>query len=154
MVLFGSVAIFGQYGSAFLERGRYQRVADLAATAAAQRMQADYPRLFAPPVLPGGAPNPMHMSRVQYIANARRSATKAAAVNHAGNRLKSVSFGVPPAPASVTVSISGTHDVDVPLGASRASTGVSLRAKATARLAFSLGDLPGPLPATASGGGY
>jgi LAS superfamily LD-carboxypeptidase LdcB len=152
--MFAGVAAFGQYGSAFVERGRYQRMADLSAVAAAQSMRRDYPRLFMPPVLPDGTPNPEYMSRAEYTTRARASARQAAAVNHALNRLRSVSFDRAPAPASVTVSISGSHHVDVPFAKSAQGNAVQLRAQAKAQLAFAVGSLPGPMPAVASGGGY
>src|SRR4051794_28652991 len=52
------------YGQALGSRGRYQRVADLAAISAARVMRSTYPRLFEPPVLPDGIPNPNYMSRL------------------------------------------------------------------------------------------
>jgi hypothetical protein len=51
-------------GGAVTGAGRVQRAADLAALSAARSMRDDLPRLLAPPVLPGGAPNPAHLSRV------------------------------------------------------------------------------------------
>jgi hypothetical protein len=154
IVVFGGVAAFGQYGTAFLERGRFQRVADLSATAAAQSMRRDYPRLFAPPVLPDGAPNPMYMSRTTYVGRAHAAAKKVAMLNHAGERLRLVEFDRTPAPAAVSVSVAGSHEVSVPLAKTARRQSVRLRAKATARLSFAVGSLPGPLPDTASGGGY
>ena len=69
------------YGQALGARGRYQRVADLAAISAARVMRTTYPRLFEPPVLPDGIPNPNYMSRPQYLALARAAAGSAAVRN-------------------------------------------------------------------------
>src|SRR5213596_379807 len=87
MVLFAGllIAVAGAflfaYGQALGSRGRYQRVADLAATSAARVMRTSYPRLFEPPVLPDGIPNPHYMSRPQYLALARAAAGSAAVRN-------------------------------------------------------------------------
>src|SRR5205085_9203312 len=56
------------YGQALGSRGRHQRVADLAAISAARVMRTSYPRLFEPPLLPDGLPNPAYMSKLQYLA--------------------------------------------------------------------------------------
>src|SRR5205823_11671332 len=74
-------AVLVAYGQALGARGRYQRVADLAAMSAARVMRTTYPRLFEPPVLPDGIPNPNYMSRPQYLALARAAAGSAAARN-------------------------------------------------------------------------
>jgi Putative Flp pilus-assembly TadE/G-like len=69
------------YGQALGSRGRYQRVADLAAISAARVMRSSYPRLFEPPVLPDGLPNPMYMSKLQYLALAWAAAGSGAVRN-------------------------------------------------------------------------
>ena len=48
-------------------RGDLQSAADLAALAAARAMHDAYPRLFEPALL-GGAPNPRHLERADYLA--------------------------------------------------------------------------------------
>src|SRR4051812_34192338 len=101
------------YGQAMGSRGRYQRVADLSAISAARVMRTSYPRLFEPPLLPDGLPNPMYMSKPQYLALARAAAGSAAVRN--GVRL---AFG----------------DVTFPDLLSFAPTRVSVRLKRTARL--------------------
>src|SRR3954466_2848785 len=73
------------YGQAMGSRGRYQRVADLAAISPARVMRTSYPRLFEPPLLPDGVPNPMYMSKPQYLVLARAAAGSAAVRN--GGRL-------------------------------------------------------------------
>src|SRR3954464_15280077 len=62
------------FGNALGARGRYQRAADLAAISAAQVMRDLYPRLFEPPFLEPGVPNPRHLDEGEY-----RSAAVAAA---------------------------------------------------------------------------
>src|SRR4051795_13586287 len=69
------------YGQALGSRGRHQRVADLSAMSAARVMRTSYPRLFEPPLLPDGLPNPMYMSKLQYLALARAAAGSAAVRN-------------------------------------------------------------------------
>ncbi len=154
VAVFAGVAAFAQFGAAFVDRGRYQRVADVTAIAAAQSMRRDYPRLFAPPVLPNGAPNPMHLSRREYTARARGAARASARRNHANSRLRRISFGASPAPTVVTVSLAGDHRVTLPFDRSPRSTSVRVTANAKAQLSFAVGSLPDPLPGTATGGGY
>src|SRR3954449_11807611 len=101
------------YGQALGSRGRHQRVADLAAISAARVMRTSYPRLFQPPVLPDGAPNPLYMSKPQYLALARAAAGSAAVRN--GIRL-------------------GIGDVTFPDLVSFAPTQVRVRLRRTARL--------------------
>lgn len=63
-------------------RGRNQRAADLAALGGARAMRASYDRLFAPAVL-FGEPNPAHLSRAAYLAQARERALATARLNGA-----------------------------------------------------------------------
>lgn len=146
------VALFAQYGGALAARGRDQRAADLSAAAAGRRMAADYPRLFEPPVLPSGTPNPHYLSPARFRLRARAAAIRVAAMNHDGGRLDGVRFGASPTPSGVTVSTSNRHQVSVP--GSNEKRSVMVRARARAELRFSFPSMPGPLPATGSGGGY
>jgi hypothetical protein len=162
--------VLAAFGQAYGARGRAQRGADLAAVTAAQTMQRLYPRLFEPPMLSPGVPNPRHLSSAQYVAMARVAAVRAGRANGVPVRLADVSFGPsasagetgrardgpPRAPASegafaptrVTVAVRDSAAVRVTQrGAPRA---VPVRARATAELA----PTGGTLPATASGGGY
>src|SRR5215218_9776143 len=68
------VAIAG----AITGKGRAQRAVDLAAISAARSMRDDLPRLLSPPRLPDGAPNPSHITKSAYLAEARDSALAAA----------------------------------------------------------------------------
>ena len=65
-------------------KGRAQRAADLAALSAARSMRDDLPRLLSPALLPGGIPNPHHLSKAAYLLRARAAALRAAAANGVG----------------------------------------------------------------------
>lgn len=161
MVFFG-VAVFAQFGGAFVAKGRDQRVADLAATAAAKQMGSDYPRLFLPPLLANRVPNPLYLSVSRYRDRALATAIRSARANGAEARVQSVRLGSGGAlatssspPTSVTVKTERRHTVQVPAGnASESRRSVRVTATATAELRFSFGALPDPNPRTSSGGGY
>lgn len=81
-------------------------VADLAALAGAEAMRVAQPRLFEPPTLDRGVPNPRHLERAAYLALARRAALATARRN--GAREVSVAFpdadALAPTRIAVTVS--------------------------------------------------
>jgi Putative Flp pilus-assembly TadE/G-like len=60
-LLLGLAVVFFAFGSALGSKGKHQRAADLAAVSAGQVMRDLYPRLFEPPVLANGLPNPRHL---------------------------------------------------------------------------------------------
>ena len=68
-------------GGAVTGKARVQRAADLAALSGARSMRDDFERLFVPTRLPGGAPNPAHLSKPEYLGRAERAATEAARHN-------------------------------------------------------------------------
>ncbi len=68
-------------GGALTGTARAQRAADLVALSGARSLRDDFPRLFTPPRLPGGAPNPRHLDRREYLARASEAARQAAARN-------------------------------------------------------------------------
>ena len=68
-------------GGALTGAARAQRAADLVALSGARSLRDDFPRLFTPPRLPGGAPNPRHLDRREYLARASEAARQAAARN-------------------------------------------------------------------------
>src|SRR5215218_8126800 len=74
----------GAWGMALGTRGKHQRAADLAAVSAARAMADVYPRLFEPPVLPGGTPNPRHLSLAAYEQLGRDAALRAGRRNGVG----------------------------------------------------------------------
>src|SRR5688500_19217086 len=76
-LLAGTLVLFG-FGQALGTRGKHQRAADLAAVSAAQVMRDNYARLFEPPFLRAGVPNPRHLSTAPYLALARAAAQRGA----------------------------------------------------------------------------
>src|SRR4051794_5760583 len=142
------------YGQALGSRGRYQRVADLSAMSAARVMRTSYPRLFEPPVLPDGIPNPAYMSKLQYLALARAAAGSAAVRN--GTRLGIGDVTFPDllsfAPTRVRVRIRRTTRLRLPAFGGRRDAPLAVAAKATASImpAANVGAL---VPAL-GGGGY
>jgi soluble lytic murein transglycosylase-like protein len=149
-LLSGLVVLFA-FGQALGAKGRHQRAADLTAISAAQVMRDNYARLFEPPLLPNGAPNPRHLSNAAYLALARAAARRGAVRN--GLRAGAVAVRFPGAgfaPTRVTVEVRGEAAVRVP-GDDR-SRPVEVGAGATAELAPTSG---GPsMPDDAGGGGY
>jgi hypothetical protein len=141
-VVLAGALILGAFGQAYGARGHAQRVADLAAIAAAQSMRENYPRLFEPPA------SPRHLGREQYLALARDAAVHGAARNGGSIAAGDVAFPDSSsfAPTRVRVRVRDEARVRV----SRAARGrVPVKASATAELAPGAG-----LGALASGGGY
>lgn len=142
--------ILGAFGQALGAKGKHQRAADLAAMSSARTMAHLYPRLFEPPVLEGGIPNPRYLPLPEYLRRARAAAVTAARANGVAVAPTGVTFpGMSFAPTRVRVSVTGEGRLRV--GARRRS--VSVRARATAELSPGA-DVPLGMPATASGGGY
>ena len=139
------------FGQALGAKGRHQRAADLAAISAAQVMRDHYGRLFEPPVLWDGAPNPRHLSQAAFLALARAAAGRGAARN--GVPADRIGVGFPGAgfgTTRVTVKVRGRPDVSVP--GRRRRVAIPVRARATAELALDAGSFE--RAAYASGGGY
>ena len=152
VVLLG-VLVLAAFGQALGGKSRHARAADLAAMSAARQMRADFPRLFEPPVLPSGAPNPRHLPTAAYTARARATAVRGARRNGVALRLRDVSFpGGGFAPTRVAVKVVGTTPVRVEPGR-RPPRRIRVRARAVAELGpDSSATLQGP--ARGSGGGY
>ena len=149
-VLLAVTLVLFAFGNALGAKGRHQRAADLAAVSAAQVMRDLYPRLFVPPFLAPGVPNPRHLEQGTYLALARAAAVRGAGRNGARIALGDVSFpGDAFAPTRVRVRVRG--DAGVRIGERRRER-VPVRAQATAEVSPGLG--AGGLPAIASGGGY
>ena len=68
-ILFAA-ALLAALGGALTGTARVQRAADLVALSGARSLRDDFPRLFTTPRLPGGAPNPRHLDRREYLARA------------------------------------------------------------------------------------
>jgi Transglycosylase SLT domain/D-alanyl-D-alanine carboxypeptidase len=149
-LLTGLMVLFA-FGQAVGAKGRHQRAADLAAISAAQVMRDSYGRLFEPPLLPNGLPNPRHLSNAAYLALARAAARRGAVRN--GLRAGGVTVSFPAvgfAPTRVTVQVRSGATVRVP-GDDRPRP-VEVGARATAELAPDLSGLD--MPERAAGGGY
>src|SRR3954453_17262788 len=142
------------YGQALGSRGRYQRVADLTAMSAARVMRTSYPRLFEPPVLPDGIPNPAYMSKLQYLALARAAAGSAAVRNGVRLGIGDVSFPdlLSFAPTRVRVLIRKRPVLRLPSFGGRRLARLDVAAKARAAVRPSAG--VGALLPTIVRGGY
>jgi hypothetical protein len=146
--LLAGVLVLFAFGQALGARGKHQRAADLAAVSAAQVMRDNYPRLFEPPFLQTGVPNPRHLSTAAYLALARAAAHRGARRNGVGSARIDVAFpdgGF--APTRVSVALRGRADVRVAAG--RPPDRIDVQARATAEL-IPADDLSG----LADGGGY
>ena len=71
----GVLVLFG-FGQALGARSHAQRAADLSAVSAAQVMRRRFSRLFEPPFLEAGLPNPRHLSNAAYLSLARSAARR------------------------------------------------------------------------------
>ena len=148
--LLAGVLVLFAFGQALGTRGKHQRAADLAAVSAAQVMRDNYARLFEPPFLRAGVPNPRHLSTPAYLALARAAARRGARRNGADAARIEVAFpGGGFAPTRVSVAVRG--DAHVRVAAGRRPDRLAVRARATAEL------IPGSdleLSGLADGGGY
>jgi hypothetical protein len=150
-VVIAGALILAAFGQAYGARAKAQRVADLSAIAAAQAMRDAYPRLFEPPFLRPGIPNPRHVDRAAYLATARAAAVRGAQRNGGSLAPSDVHFpdAASFAPTQVSVEVRGDAPVRVQARGPDAQRHVPVHATATAELS------PGPATtATASGGGY
>ncbi len=138
-------------GGAVTAKGRAQRAADLAALSAARSMREDFARLFAPPLLPDGSPNPAHIDKRSYESRAADAAREAAAHNDLPAGAVRVTFPDGASPAPLRVAVEARPHIEVS-GVERGR--VRLRAEAAlAPPAPSIATSPGD-SATAVGGGY
>jgi Transglycosylase SLT domain/D-alanyl-D-alanine carboxypeptidase len=144
-------------GGAATGHGRVQRAADLAALSAARSMRDDVPRLLAPARLPGGAPNPRHLSRGEYLARARLAGVDAARRNQVDPARLRIEFpdaaANPPLRARATI-VGEVDPAQLPGGgrlADRAPIQVVARAVAEASAPASSWN---GMPSMAEGGGY
>lgn len=133
------VAIAG----AITGKGRAQRAADLAAISAARSMRDDLPRLLAPPALPNGVPNPVHMEKAVYLLRARTAAEGVAKANEVAAARLRISFpdAISFAPVRVKALVVGNVDTH--------------RVEASAVAEAAAPPMGGTsMPSMASGGGY
>jgi hypothetical protein len=144
-------------GGAATGRGRVQRAADLAALSAVRSMRDDTPRLLAPARLPGGGPNPRHLSHGEYLSRARLAAVDAARRNSVDPARLSIAFpdaaANPPLRASAT--IVGEIDPEHLPGGERLGDRPPIRvvARAVAEASAPVSSWTG-MPSMAEGGGY
>ena len=142
VLIAGGLLLFA-FGNALGARGRYQRAADLAAVSAAQVMRSLYPRLFEPPYLRPGLPNPRHLDDSEYRVAAVDAAVRGGRGNGVQVRPEDVTLAEGAfAPTRVTVRVRGEA-----LRRSR----IPIRARATAELSPTAN---GAFPGEAVGGGY
>jgi Transglycosylase SLT domain/D-alanyl-D-alanine carboxypeptidase len=156
LLLGGAVVLFA-FGQALGSKGRHQRAVDLAAVSGAQVMRDLYPRLFEPPVLANGLPNPRHLPLPVYLALARTAAVRGARGNGVSVYVAAVSFpGGGFAPTRIAVRVLGSVPVRTRLDERRGrgrGTAIPVRARAVAEITPDLGAAFG-MPAYGSGGGY
>jgi hypothetical protein len=149
-VLAGAGLLFA-FGNALGAKGRHQRAADLAAVSAAQVMRDLYPRLFEPPFIEPGVPNPRHLEEAEYRDLAVAAAVRGAKRNGVRLHTGDMTFGGAGfAPTRVAVNVRG--EARVRFGSGRRAVGhFPIVARATAELSPAAG---AALPGQASGGGY
>lgn len=129
-------------------KGRNQRAADLAALSGARAMRSGYERLFAPAVV-AGEPNPFHLARSAYLAQARTRALATARLN--GAEHVSVAFPDDEALAPTRIRITVRDPAVVEIAGRRRSTEVVAAAEAqltpgaTTAFASGAGEYRGPL---------
>jgi Transglycosylase SLT domain/D-alanyl-D-alanine carboxypeptidase len=148
-VLAGGLVLFG-FGQALGARGHAQRAADLSAISAAQAMRRNFPRLFEPPFLDAGRPNPRHLSSAAYLSLARAAARRGARRNGVQPARIEIDFPASAfAPTRVAVAVREAADVSLP---DERRHPIEVRARATAEIAVDASGFG--MPGQASGGGY
>jgi len=148
-VLAGGLVLFG-FGQALGARSHAQRAADLSAISAAQVMRRSFPRLFEPPFLETGLPNPHHLSKAAYLSLARDAARRGARRNGVEPARIAIDFpGGAFAPTRVTVAVREAANLSLP---DERRHRIDVSARATAEIAVDASGLG--MPGQASGGGY
>ncbi|MFL5782516.1 MAG: transglycosylase SLT domain-containing protein [Thermoleophilaceae bacterium] len=136
--------VLASFGQALAARGRTQRAADLAAMSGARAMRDAYPRLFEPPFVGPGVPNPRHLDVGRYLALARTAALAGARRNGLVIQPGDVRFPDAHsfAPARVAVDIRDRTPVGIAAGRERTRRRVTVRARAEAGLTGADGGPP------------
>jgi hypothetical protein len=127
--------VLAAFGQALGGRGRAQRVADIAAVSGAQAMRTAYPRLFEPPELSPGVPNPHHLSSAAYMQLARAAALRAARRNGAILSAADVRFPDGSSFAPTRIAVLARTDTGVRVKQDGRRRGIPARARAVAELA-------------------
>ena len=132
--------VLAAFGQALGGKGRAQRVADIAAVSGAHAMRDAYPRLFEPPMLRPGVPNPRHLSRAEYLALARAAAIRAARRN--GLTLTPLDVGFPDGSsfAPTRIAVRSRADTHVRVKQDGARRRIRAHARAEAELSPPAGD--------------
>jgi hypothetical protein len=140
--------VLGAVARGIGQQGRDQRAADLAALAGARAMRASYDRLFAPALI-AGRPNPWHLERSAYLAQARTRAIATAQLNGAVRVSVAFPDGASVGPTRIQVTV--RDPAVVADGGHRRSAPVTATAEAAlapggvgAGDAPGAGDYPGP----------
>jgi Transglycosylase SLT domain/D-alanyl-D-alanine carboxypeptidase len=164
-ILFAA-ALLAALGGALTGTARVQRAVDLVALSGARSLRDDFPRLFTAPRLPGGAPNPRHLDRREYLARAAAAARQAATRNGVDPDRLRVSFPDADsfAPLGVHAEVTASVDPEALPGqrgrsaGDHSSTRGAIRIEASAEAEASPPSSPsastGGMPTRASGGGY
>jgi soluble lytic murein transglycosylase-like protein len=161
-VILFAAALLAALGGALTGTARAQRAADLVALSGARSLRDDFARLFTVARLPGGAPNPRHLDRHDYLARAIAAAREAASRNGVGPGRLRISFPDSAAFAPLRVRVEVTASLDRRSLVGRPSRnrrgGGSgngpFRIEAQAEAVASPPPAQGSQPAMAHGGGY
>jgi hypothetical protein len=132
--------VLAAFGQALGGRGRAQRVADIAAVSGAHAMRDAYPRLFEPPELRPGVPNPRHLGRAEYLATARAAALRAARSNGIAAHDTTIRFPDASSFAPTRIEVSTAHDTRVRVSQDGRRARIRARARAQAELSPPAGD--------------
>ena len=139
-------------GGAVAGKSRTQRAADLVALSAARSMRDDFERLFVPAWLPGGAPNPAHLAKAQYLARAQAAGLEAARQNGVGTARVKLSF--PDAGSFAPLRARAKISAETDLAGSDVPVAVEAEAAAAPPSAAAVPPAPPQAPDVATGGGY
>jgi transglycosylase-like protein with SLT domain/D-alanyl-D-alanine carboxypeptidase-like protein len=143
VLIAGALALVAIAG-AVTGKGRVQRAADLAAISAVRSMKDTLPRLLSPPTLPNRRPNPFHISKATYLAQAREAAVAAGRANGVDSGRLEIDFPDAASFAPVRARVVVVAQLDAP-GAPAVEASAVAEAGASAGAGMS---------GTASGGGY
>ncbi len=151
-------AVLAAIGGAVTGTARTQRAADLAALSGARSLRDDFTRLFVRARLPGGAPNPQHLDKSDYLDRAAAAARDAATRNGVDPDRLRVTFPDRDsfAPTRVKASVTATLDTPSLPGqpTHHGSGDRSIRIEASGEAEASPPAGAGTAPTMASGGGY
>jgi hypothetical protein len=149
-------AVLAALGGAVTGAARSQRAADVAALSGARSLRDDFTRLFVPARLPGGAPNPQHLAKGEYLDRAMDAAREAAGRNGVDTERVRVSFPDRRsfAPTRVKVAVTGSLETASLPGADRAGSERRRVQVAGSAVAEAAPPSTGAPPTMATGGGY